>query len=79
MALIETEYERMSHTALQMSITQSSEHVWKWIVPLDLNILQGGDEQIQQFGATNGEEASYSGVAIEKPLQLSMRRPSFFT
>lgn len=47
------------------------------MVPLDLNILQGGDEQIQHFGATNGEEASYSGVAMEKSLRLSMPLSQF--
>jgi len=77
LALTETEYEQMSHTPLQVSIMQNSEHAWKWIVPLDLNILQGGDEQIQQFGATNGKEASYSGVAMEKSLRLSMPLSQF--
>lgn len=47
------------------------------MVPLDLNFLQGRDEQIQHFGATNGEEAPYSGVAMEKSFRLSMPLSQF--
>lgn len=62
----------MSNTLLSVSIMQSSGHVGERRVALNLNILQEGDYQIQQLGATKGKEASYPGVTMEKSLQPSM-------
>lgn len=64
----------MSHTLLQVSITQNSEDVGKQMLPPHLNILQG-DDQINQLGATNGQVEAvtpYSGVIMGKSLQLSV-------
>ena len=59
----------MTHTLLQVSITQNSEDA-----PPHLNILQG-DYQISQPGATNGQMEAvmpYSSVIMGKSLQLSV-------
>lgn len=71
-SLRETEYQTMANILLSVSIGESSGHEQKRMVPLDLNILQEGDYQIQQGGVTHSKAASCPGVAMEKSLQPSM-------
>lgn len=64
----------MTHTLLQVSITQNSEDVGEQMLPPHLNILQR-DYQISQPGATNGQMEAvmpYSSVIMGKSLQLSV-------
>lgn len=55
---------------------QNSDHVGKWTVPLDLNILQDGDYRIYQLGPSSGHVATHKSFQLPMHVSSSADAPT---